>query len=200
MGEAEFDYSAPRPAWNAGRKVAAKRPLKPRQIWLIRFHLDREHRLRDRALFDLAIDSKLRGRDLVKIKIGDFVAGGEMRTRAMVIQQKTGRPVQFEIMTDARGSLLAWLERRGGSIEEYVFPSRIDHAAHMAHDNMRVSSMNGSRRLASEARTTEPTRCAEQRHRSFTRRPGICALCKFCLVTPRLKTWCDISASMLKMR
>src|SRR3546814_15079318 len=64
MGRSEFDYLPPRPAWNAGRKVGAKRPLKPRQIWAIRFHLDREHRLRDRALFDLAIDSKLRGCDL----------------------------------------------------------------------------------------------------------------------------------------
>lgn len=53
MGRSEFDYLPPRPAWNAGRKVGAKRPLKPRQIWAIRFHLDREHRLRDRALFDL---------------------------------------------------------------------------------------------------------------------------------------------------
>ena len=85
MGRSEFDYLPPRPAWNAGRKVGAKRPLKPRQIWAIRFHLDREHRLRDRALFDLAIDSKLRGCDLVKIKIGDLVAGGELRTRAMVM-------------------------------------------------------------------------------------------------------------------
>lgn len=62
----------------------------------------------------------------MKIRIGDLVTGGELRTRAMVIQQKTGRPVQFETMSDARGSLLAWLERRGGSIEDYAFPSRID--------------------------------------------------------------------------
>src|SRR3546814_15205398 len=55
-----------------------------------------------------------------------------MRTRAMVIQQKTGRPVQFELMSDARGSLLAWLERRGGSVEDYAFPSRIDHSTHMS--------------------------------------------------------------------
>ncbi len=68
----------------------------------------------------------------MKIKIGDLVTGGELRTRAMVIQQKTSRPVQFEIMSDACGSLLAWLERRGGSIEDYAFPSRIDHSAHMS--------------------------------------------------------------------
>lgn len=82
--------------------------------------VDREHRLRDRALFDLAIDSRLRGCDLVKIKIGTIVAGPEIRTRSMVVQQKTGRPVQFELMSDARTSLLAWLERRGGTIDDFM--------------------------------------------------------------------------------
>ena len=79
-------------------------------------------------MFDPAIDSKLRGCDLVKIRIRDVVAGPEIRTRAIVIQQKTGRPVQFEITGDVRASLLAWLERRGGTVEEYAFPSRSDHA------------------------------------------------------------------------
>ena len=130
MGLSEYDPIAQgRRAWNAGRKVGAKRALKPRQIWAIRFFLDRESRLRDRALFDLAIDSKLRGCDLMKIKIGTLVAGPEIRHRAIVVQQKTGRPVQFELSADARASLLAWLERRGGSVEDYAFPSRINHSA-----------------------------------------------------------------------
>lgn len=88
--------------------------------------------MRDRALFDLAIDSKLRGCDLVKVKIGDVVAGAGIRTRAIVIQQKTGRPVQFELTSDVRTSLLTWLERRGGSVPDYLFPSRIDHTNHMS--------------------------------------------------------------------
>jgi integrase len=88
--------------------------------------------MRDRALFDLAIDSKLRGCDLVKMKIGSLVTGPEIRTRAMVVQQKTGRPVQFEITADARASLPAWLERRGGTIDDYAFPSRVDHADHLS--------------------------------------------------------------------
>jgi hypothetical protein len=108
--------------------VGAKRVLKPRQIWAIRFFLNREGRLRDRALFDLAIDKKSRGCDLVKIRIGSLVVGPEIRTRAMVVQQKTGRSVQFESMADARASLLAWLERRGGTIDDFAFPSRIDRA------------------------------------------------------------------------
>jgi len=121
-----------RPAWNAGKTVGTKRPLTQKQIWAVRFFLEREGRLRDRALFDLAIDSKLRGCDLVKIKIGDLVSGAEIRTRAIVIQQKTGRPVQFELTADVRASLLTWLKRRGGAVDDYAFPSRVDHTGHLS--------------------------------------------------------------------
>ena len=76
--------------------------------------------MRDRAMFDLAIDSKLRGCDIV--------LGGRVRSRAIVVQQKTKRPVQFELLDHAQGSLSAWLERRGGAVTDFVFPSRIDHA------------------------------------------------------------------------
>jgi site-specific recombinase XerC len=133
MGISQYDPAAKgRPAWNVGRQVGAKRALKSRQIWAIRFFLDREGRMRDRALFDLAIDSKLRGCDLVKVKIGTLVAGPNIRARSMVIQQKTGRPVQFEIMSDARASLQAWLERRGGTVDEYAFLSRVDTCSHLS--------------------------------------------------------------------
>jgi hypothetical protein len=125
MGHSQYDLSeGDRPAWNAGKRVGVKRPLKVRQIWEIRFFLDREGRSRDRALFDLAIDSKLRGCDLVQLKIGTLVSGREIRTRAMVVQQKTGRPVQFELMADTRSSLLEWLERRGGTVDDFSQSSR----------------------------------------------------------------------------
>lgn len=68
----------------------------------------------------------------MKIKIGDVTSGGIIRDRSTVIQQKTGRPVQFEIMTEARRSLTAWLERRGGTICDFVFPSRIDYLGHLS--------------------------------------------------------------------
>src|SRR5690349_21040522 len=75
MGHSRFDdASREGAAWNAGKKVGTKRPFTQKQIWAIRFFLDRERRIRDRALFDLAIDSKLRGCDLVKIRIRDLVA------------------------------------------------------------------------------------------------------------------------------
>jgi integrase len=133
MGHSEFDPAAQgRRPWNAGRMVGAKRALKPQQVWAIRFWLDSERRLRDRAMFDLAIDSKLRGCDIVRMRIGDLVSGGRVRTRAAVIQQKTGRPVQFELLEAARASIQAWLERRRGALEDYAFPSRTNHARHIS--------------------------------------------------------------------
>lgn len=133
MGYSRYDPPLQtRTAWNAGKTVGTKRPLTQKQIWAIRFFLDREGRLRDRALFDLAIDSKLRGCDLVRLSIGDVVAGSDIRTRAIVVQKKTGRPMQFELTADVRASLLAWLERRGGAVGDYVFPSRVDHTTHMS--------------------------------------------------------------------
>ncbi len=133
MGHSEHDptFRARRP-WNAGRKLGAKRALKPQQVWAIRFWLDQEQRVRDRAMFDLAIDSKLRGCDIVKLRIGELVSGGQVRSRAIVVQRKTGRPVQFELLEPARTSLLAWLRCRGGALDDFVFPSRVDHAAHIS--------------------------------------------------------------------
>jgi integrase len=133
MGVSDLDPDAHgRRPWNAGNMVGAKRPLKPRDVWAIRFFLDEHRRLRDRALFDLAIDSKLRGCDIVKMKIGDIVVGGALRTRATVVQQKTHRPVQFELMTEARKTLLTWLTRRRGTLDDFIFPSRINYMGHLS--------------------------------------------------------------------
>ena len=113
MGVSDLDPDARgRRPWNAGNMVVAKRPLRPRDVWAIRFFLDEHRRLRDQALFDLAIDSKLRGCDIVKMKIGDIVTAHTIRSSATVIQQKANRPVQFELMTEACKTLLTWLERR----------------------------------------------------------------------------------------
>jgi site-specific recombinase XerC len=133
MCHSQFDPGVKgRRPWNAGRKLGAKRALKPQQVWVIRFWLDHQGRMRDRAMFDLAIDSKLRGCDVVKIKTGDLVIEGRVRSRAIVVQQKTGRPVQFEMLDPARGSIMAWLECRGGTLEDFLFPSRVDHAKHIS--------------------------------------------------------------------
>lgn len=113
----------------AGRTVGVKKPLKQKHIWQIRFFLDHGGRLRDRALFDLAIDAVVTSS---KMKIRTLVTGQDILTRAMVVQQKTGRPVEFEITSDVRSSLLAWLRCRGGTIEDYAFPSRSQQAGHLS--------------------------------------------------------------------
>ena len=133
MGVSDLNSDARgRRPWNAGNMVGAKRLLKPRDVWAIRFFLDEHRRLRDRALFDLAIDSKLRGCDIVKMKIGDIVTSGAIRNRATVMQQKTRRPVQFELMTETRTTLLTWLNRRGGSLDDFIFPSRVNYMGHLS--------------------------------------------------------------------
>ncbi len=93
MGQSEHDPGAKgKPAWNAGRKLGAKRALKPQQVWAIRFWLDSKKRMRDRAMFDLAIDSKLRGCDIVKIKIGDIVrAAASVPAPSLSSRRPSGR-------------------------------------------------------------------------------------------------------------
>jgi hypothetical protein len=97
-------------SWNTGRIVGPKPPLKP--IWAIRQQLKNANKTRDLALFNCAIDAKLRGCDLVKLRVSDVAPGGSLRQRATVVQQKTGRPVPFEITEPAREALAAWLIRR----------------------------------------------------------------------------------------
>lgn len=111
--------------WNRGRLLGPKPPLKPRYIWEIRMRLKLAKRVRDLAMFDLAIDSKLRGCDLVRLRVGDVVLHGAVKSRATVQQSKTRRPVHFEITEQARSALAKWIERLDRQ-EGFLFPSRTD--------------------------------------------------------------------------
>jgi integrase len=93
--------------WNKGKLVGQKVPLKLRDIWAIRIRLQLRHRTRDLALFNLAIDSKLRACDLVKLRVLDVAHDDQVAPRATVMQQKTKRPVQFEITEPTRESVHA---------------------------------------------------------------------------------------------
>jgi integrase len=97
-------------------------PIKPKQVWSIRLTLQREDRIHDLALFDLAIGSKLRGCDLVQLRIGQLVINAAARHRATIVQQKTEKPVQFELMQQTRESLIAWLTHRGGGLAVAITP------------------------------------------------------------------------------
>lgn len=121
-----------REAWNKGKLVGQKPPLKLKDIWSIRIHLQNAHAVRDLAMFNLAIDSKLRGCDLVSLRVRDVTHGNQILPRAMVIQRKTQRPVQFELTEPTRLAVAAWLEKTHLRGDQYLFPSRIASSPHLS--------------------------------------------------------------------
>lgn len=118
--------------WNKGKLVGQKAPLKLKEIWAIRIRLQLAEQYRDLALFNLAIDSKLRGCDLVSLKVGDIAQGSSILPRAMVMQRKTRRPVQFEITEQTRTSLIEWIKKAQLSSAKYLFPSRVSNSPHLS--------------------------------------------------------------------
>jgi integrase len=96
--------------WNKGKLLGQKPSLKLKEIWAIRIRLQLDHRARELALFNLAIDSKLRGCDLVGLRVHDVVQGSHVAARAIVMQKKTQRPVQFEITEQTREAVAAWVK------------------------------------------------------------------------------------------
>ena len=118
--------------WNKGRLTGQKRPLKPKDVWAIRVRLQLQHRRRDLALFNLAIDSKLRGCDLMRLQVNDVCVGGQVRDRTTVIQKKTDRPVQFEITEQTRASIRDWLPSVAARRGQYLFPGRLHAQPHLS--------------------------------------------------------------------
>ncbi len=118
--------------WNKGKLVGHKPPLKLKEIWAIRIRLELKSRHRDFALFNLAIDSKLRGCDLVTLKVGDVTGGDRVMPRAAIVQQKTGQPVQFEITEPTRGAIAAWIAFAQLSVSDFLFPSRLSGFDHLS--------------------------------------------------------------------
>ena len=117
---------------NKGRLTGQKRPLRPRDVWTIRVRLQLEGRKRDLAMFNLGIDSKLRGCDLVRLQVNDVCVGGRARDRAVVVQKKTGFPVQFELTEQTRSSVEGWLDQPRPKTSPYLFPSRFKSRLHIS--------------------------------------------------------------------
>ena len=118
--------------WNKGKLLGQKPPLKLKEIWAIRIRLQLEHRARDLALFNLAIDSKLRGCDLVALRVNDVVQGSHVASRAIVMQKKIQRPVQFELTEQTRDAVDAWIARAHLKPEHFLFPSRVAASPHLS--------------------------------------------------------------------
>jgi integrase len=123
---------APRRRPTAGRLIGQKPALKQKEVWAIRARLELERKGRDLALFNLAIDSKLRACDLVRLRVEDIAVGGMVKTRAVIVQKKTKRPVQFEIIEQTRAAVGALLQRRGLCGSDYLFRSRVATSQHLS--------------------------------------------------------------------
>jgi integrase len=132
MDQSNCIASHHREPWNKGKLVGQKAPLRLKEIWAIRIRLQLAERTRELALFNLAVDSKLRSCDLVKLRVRDVTHGESVAARTIVMQQKTRRPVQFEITEQTRDTLAAWIRGRALKQEDYLFPSRLRASPHLS--------------------------------------------------------------------
>jgi site-specific recombinase XerC len=123
---------SPKEPWNKNKLIGQKLPLKLQQIWSIRIRLELSQKVRDLALFNLAIDSKLRGCDLVALKVRDICQANTIQSRAIVIQQKTNLPVQFEVTENTRKSVAELISAQNLNPNDYLFKSRIKPSNHIS--------------------------------------------------------------------
>ncbi len=119
-------------AWNRGRIIGQKRPLQPKHVWAIRVRLELAESIRDLALFNLAIDSKLRGCDLVRLMVSDVYVAGRVKERTSVLQSKTKQPVQFEITEGTRNSLTTWIDDPAMIGSDFLWSGRFHDLDHIS--------------------------------------------------------------------
>lgn len=151
--------------WNKGRLLGQRPPLKLKEIWAIRIRLQLGHRARDLALFNLAIDSKLRGCDLTRLRVQDVMQGSRVASRAIVLQRKTQRPVQFEVTEQTRDAVAAWIAAAHLGSNHFLFPTAYPCRLTYRPGSIRGSSDLGFRPLAWTPRRTAPTHCDARKPR-----------------------------------
>jgi site-specific recombinase XerD len=127
-----MEVTAKRTAWNKGRLIGQMPPLKPKDIWAIRIHLQNAHAVRELAMLNLANDSKFRGCDLVNHRVRDVTHGTQVIPGAMVIQRKIQRPVQFELTEPTRAAVGFWLEKAQLRGDTFLFPTRVASSPHVS--------------------------------------------------------------------
>ena len=151
--------------WNKGNLLGQKPPLKLKEIWAIRIRLQLANRTRELALFNLAIDSKLRGCDLVGLRVHDVVQGNRITPRAIVMQKKTQRPVQFEITEPTRDAVAAWIAEAHLTPEQFLFPSRVSESPHLSTRQYSRMSDSGSGRSGWTLRLMAHIQCGARKPR-----------------------------------
>jgi integrase len=172
--------------WNKGKLTGAKPPLRPKHVWSIRTKLQIEGRARDLAMFNLAIDSKLRGCDVVAIRVEDVAAGGYTADRATVRQKKTGRPVRFELSEQTRQAVDDYLKATGKSRSRSQHDNAPICPARVGVDRKCRAGPKAVRHAFTtpQSRRERRSRLLGQRSRTAKIQPQIAA-----------QTWCPLSAS-----
>lgn len=176
------------------RRTETKLALKPAQVWGIRIRLQMTQKRRDLALLDLALDSKLRACDVVALRVSDLVSGGRIRGRVMILQRKTGRPVQFEITEQTRRSLTEWLDTRSAAKDDWIFRSRSKLGAHVTTRQYARLLKRWVGLIGLNPAASALTACAGARSRSPTRRPATCVRVSFSWATQSLRAPSGTSA------
>jgi integrase len=130
--DTDLSCSARREPWNKGKLVGQKAPLHLKALWAIRVRLQLVRRTRELALFNLAVDSKLRSCDLAKLRVRDIAQGVNVARRRVTMQQKTQQPVQFEITEQTQEAVASWIRAAGLRPEAFLFPSRMRASLHLS--------------------------------------------------------------------
>jgi integrase len=149
--------------WNKGKLVGQKSPFRLKDIWAIRIRLQLGERLRELALFNLAIDSKPRSCDLLKLRVRDVSHGDRVAARAIVMQQKTQRPVQFEITEPTRDTLGSWIRRQGLRQDDFLFPSRLRASPYLSTRHYARIVQHWVREVGLDPAAYGTIRCAAQK-------------------------------------
>jgi integrase len=174
------------------RLLGAKLALKPVHVWGIRVRLQVGRKLRDLALFDLALDSKLRGCDLAALRVSDLVSASCVKGRVMILQRKTGRPVQFEVTEQTRRSISGWNEAKGLGADDWLFPSRSKKGLHLSTRQYARLVDRWVTLVGLEPSSYGTHSLRRTKYRCSTRRPEICEPASYCWATPSWRARSDI--------
>ena len=185
--------------WNKGKLVGQKAPLKQREIWAIRIRLQLQEDARELALFNLAIDSKLRSCDLVRLRVRDVCQGGRVASRAIVMQRKTKRPVQFEIAEQTRESLSSRILCAERGPDDTSSPAACASPRTCPLANTHESFIGGCRPSGLIQLPMVRTRCGGPRRRSSTAAPRICESSSCCWGTASSRAPSGIAVSTSTM-
>jgi hypothetical protein len=162
--EATIHNDVARVPWNKGKLTGQKPPLKLREIWAIRIRLQLGGKTRDLAMFNLAIDSKLRACDLTKLRVRGICLGSRVAPRAIVMQQKTNDQSSSKSLSRPGKPWKPGSKQRGSRLRTFCFGAASMHPRTYRRVSTRGSSIAGCDRLDLTTRRTARTRCAEQRH------------------------------------